>query len=192
MKEGPRRSVDATDCRMFTRCSSSSSPTGVRSRCGSSGPPASWASRRSASTPRRTRDGPWLEHADRTICIGPGPATESYLRIDRIISAAEIANVDAIHPGYGFLAENAHFAEVCRDCHIEFIGPAPRRWACSATRSAAGAWPRRRRRRSSPAARRRSRTPTTPSRSPTRSATRSSSRRRPAAGAAACGSPTTR
>ena len=70
-------------------------------------------------------DGPWLELADRTICIGPGPATESYLRIDRIISAAEIANVDAIHPGYGFLAENAHFAEVCRDCHIEFIGPSP-------------------------------------------------------------------
>lgn len=71
------------------------------------------------------KDGPWLEHADEAICIGPGPASESYLRIDRIISAAEIANVDAIHPGYGFLAENAHFAEVCRDCHIEFIGPSP-------------------------------------------------------------------
>ena len=70
-------------------------------------------------------DGPWLEYADRTFCIGPGPAADSYLRIDRIISAAEIANVDAIHPGYGFLAENAHFAEVCRDCHIEFIGPSP-------------------------------------------------------------------
>jgi acetyl-CoA carboxylase biotin carboxylase subunit len=68
---------------------------------------------------------PWLEFADRTVCIGPGPAVESYLRIDRIISAAEIANVDAIHPGYGFLAENAHFAEVCRECHIEFIGPSP-------------------------------------------------------------------
>jgi acetyl-CoA carboxylase biotin carboxylase subunit len=71
------------------------------------------------------KDGPWLEHADRTICIGDAPAKDSYLRIDRIISAAEIANVDAIHPGYGFLAENAHFAEVCRDCHIEFIGPSP-------------------------------------------------------------------
>lgn len=70
-------------------------------------------------------DGPWLQYADEAICIGPGPASESYLRIDRIISAAEIANVDAIHPGYGFLAENAHFAEVCRDCHIEFIGPSP-------------------------------------------------------------------
>jgi len=71
------------------------------------------------------RHGPWLEYADRTICIGEGPSKESYLRIDRIISAAEIANVDAIHPGYGFLSENAHFAEVCRDCHIEFIGPSP-------------------------------------------------------------------
>ncbi|MCH8823751.1 MAG: acetyl-CoA carboxylase biotin carboxylase subunit [Planctomycetes bacterium] len=70
-------------------------------------------------------DGPWLELADEKVCIGPGPATESYLRIDRIISAAEISNADAIHPGYGFLAENAHFAEVCRDCHIEFIGPSP-------------------------------------------------------------------
>ncbi len=70
-------------------------------------------------------DGPWLKYADEAICIGPGPATESYLRIDRIISAAEVANVDAIHPGYGFLAENAHFAEICRDCHIEFIGPSP-------------------------------------------------------------------
>jgi len=71
------------------------------------------------------RNGPWLEHADQTICIGPGPARDSYLRIDRIISAAELANVDAIHPGYGFLAENSHFAEVCRDCRIEFIGPSP-------------------------------------------------------------------
>ena len=71
------------------------------------------------------KDGPWLEFADQTVCIGPGPARESYLRIDRIISAAELANVDAIHPGYRFLAENAHFAEVCRDCRIEFIGPSP-------------------------------------------------------------------
>lgn len=68
---------------------------------------------------------PWLEHADEAVCIGPPPSKDSYLRIDRIISAAEVANVDAIHPGYGFLAENAHFAEVCRDCHIEFIGPSP-------------------------------------------------------------------
>jgi len=61
--------------------------------------------------------------ADRAICIGPPSPAESYLNIPRIISAAEVANVDAIHPGYGFLAENAHFAEVCRSCNIEFIGP---------------------------------------------------------------------
>ena len=54
------------------------------------------------------------------------PAAESYLRIDRIISAAEITDVDAIHPGYGFLSENAHFAEVCDSCNIRFIGPSPR------------------------------------------------------------------
>src|SRR5438046_6971353 len=69
------------------------------------------------------RDAPYLALADEAICIGPGPAAESYLNIPRIISAAEIANVEAIHPGYGFLSENAHFAEVCRSCKIEFIGP---------------------------------------------------------------------
>ncbi len=61
--------------------------------------------------------------ADEAICIGPGPSSESYLRADRIISAAEIANVDAIHPGYGFLSENADFAEKCESCNIRFIGP---------------------------------------------------------------------
>jgi acetyl-CoA carboxylase biotin carboxylase subunit len=71
------------------------------------------------------RGAPWLRYAEEAVCIGGGPASESYLRIDRIISAAEITNVDAIHPGYGFLAENSHFAEVCRDCRIEFIGPSP-------------------------------------------------------------------
>jgi len=70
-------------------------------------------------------DGPWLELADQKVCIGEGASSESYLRIDRIISAAEMTDAEAIHPGYGFLAENAHFAEVCRDCHIEFIGPSP-------------------------------------------------------------------
>ena len=61
--------------------------------------------------------------ADEAICIGRGPSSESYLKIDRIISAAEIADVDAIHPGYGFLSENAHFADVCESCNIRFIGP---------------------------------------------------------------------
>src|SRR5712691_4066414 len=69
------------------------------------------------------RDAPYLALADEAICIGPAPPAESYLNIPRIISAAEIANVEAIHPGYGFLSENSHFAEVCRSCKIEFIGP---------------------------------------------------------------------
>jgi acetyl-CoA carboxylase, biotin carboxylase subunit len=69
------------------------------------------------------RDAPYLKVADEAICIGPAPAAESYLNIPRIISAAEIADVEAIHPGYGFLSENPHFAEVCRSCKIEFIGP---------------------------------------------------------------------
>jgi len=65
----------------------------------------------------------YLELADEAWCIGPAPATDSYLLINNIISAAEIGNVQAVHPGYGFLAENAHFAKICRDCNIEFIGP---------------------------------------------------------------------
>jgi len=69
------------------------------------------------------RDASYLHLADERICIGDAPSAESYLNIPRIIAAAEIGDVDAIHPGYGFLAENAHFAEVCRDCKIEFIGP---------------------------------------------------------------------
>ncbi|MBI1372915.1 MAG: acetyl-CoA carboxylase biotin carboxylase subunit [Phycisphaera sp.] len=69
------------------------------------------------------RHAPYVRLADRAICIGPAPAKQSYLKTDAIISAAEVANVDAIHPGYGFLAENANFAEMCRDCQIEFIGP---------------------------------------------------------------------
>jgi acetyl-CoA carboxylase biotin carboxylase subunit len=71
------------------------------------------------------KDAPYLRLADRTVCIGPGPAKESYLNIARIIAAAEVADVDAIHPGYGFLSERAEFSQVCRDCKIEFIGPTP-------------------------------------------------------------------
>ena len=71
------------------------------------------------------RDAPYLNLADEAVCIGPAKAADSYLRIDRVISAAEIGNVQAIHPGYGFLSENAHFAEVCRSCDIGFIGPTP-------------------------------------------------------------------
>jgi len=68
-------------------------------------------------------DAAYLKLADRAICIGKGPPGESYLKMDRIIAAAEVADVEAIHPGYGFLSENSHFAEVCRACKIEFIGP---------------------------------------------------------------------
>ena len=64
-----------------------------------------------------------VQLADEAICIGPASSTESYLRADRILSAAEIGDIDAIHPGYGFLSENAEFAEQCESCNIEFIGP---------------------------------------------------------------------
>ncbi len=67
----------------------------------------------------------YLRQADETICIGPGPSAKSYLSIPAIIAAAEVADADAIHPGYGFLSENEHFAEVCRACKIHFIGPEP-------------------------------------------------------------------
>ena len=71
------------------------------------------------------KDAEYLKLANDAVCIGPASAMESYLNIPRIISAAEITDVEAIHPGYGFLAENSHFAEVCNDCGITFIGPTP-------------------------------------------------------------------
>ncbi len=66
-----------------------------------------------------------VRFADEVVCIGPGPSNKSYLNIPQLISAAEVTNADAIHPGYGFLAENAHFAEICQSCDIQFIGPTP-------------------------------------------------------------------
>ncbi len=71
------------------------------------------------------RGAQYLELADQAICVGPAKSMDSYLRIDRVIAAAELGKADAIHPGYGFLAENAHFNEVCRSCNFEFIGPSP-------------------------------------------------------------------
>lgn len=71
------------------------------------------------------RDAPYLSLADEAVCIGPADPAQSYRSIPRIISAAEITDVDAIHPGYGFLAENAEFAQICQDCGIAFIGPSP-------------------------------------------------------------------
>src|SRR5213594_4084686 len=66
-----------------------------------------------------------VKFADEDICIGPPRNADSYLNIGAVIAAAEITDADAIHPGYGFLAESAHFAEVCEACHIRFIGPGP-------------------------------------------------------------------
>src|SRR5689334_25020900 len=66
------------------------------------------------------RDAPYLELADRALCIGKGPSAESYLNRSRLIAAAEVADVQAIHPGYGFLSENPDFAEVCRSSGFEF------------------------------------------------------------------------
>lgn len=63
--------------------------------------------------------------ADHAVCVGPPRSIDSYLKIEHVIGAAELANADAIHPGYGFLAENSHFNDVCRSCDIEFIGPSP-------------------------------------------------------------------
>src|SRR5207237_10220216 len=67
-----------------------------------------------------------VRFADEAVCIGPPPSKESYLNVPAILSAAEITRADAIHPGYGFLSENADFAEVCESCKIRFIGPRPR------------------------------------------------------------------
>lgn len=69
------------------------------------------------------RDSLHVRFADESICIGPPPANQSYLNIPAIISAAEITDAEAIHPGYGFLSENPHFAEICESCNIRFIGP---------------------------------------------------------------------
>ncbi|MCA9141489.1 MAG: acetyl-CoA carboxylase biotin carboxylase subunit [Planctomycetaceae bacterium] len=71
------------------------------------------------------RGSAYLDLADEAYCVGPAKSAQSYLKIDQVISAAEVGNVEAIHPGYGFLAENSHFNEVCRSCKIDFIGPSP-------------------------------------------------------------------
>ena len=72
---------------------------------------------------RADRDAAYLNLAHDAICIGPEAPAQSYLNAAAILSAAELTDVQAIHPGYGFLAENARFAQMCRDCKIEFIGP---------------------------------------------------------------------
>ena len=67
-----------------------------------------------------------VKFADQAVCIGPPPSRGSYLNIPSIISAAEVTGADAVHPGYGFLSENAEFAEVCQKCKLTWIGPPPR------------------------------------------------------------------
>lgn len=79
----------------------------------------------------------YLELADEAYCVGPAKASDSYLKIANVISAAEVGNVQAIHPGYGFLAENAHFNEICRSCKIDFIGPSPEAMARLGDKNAA-------------------------------------------------------
>jgi acetyl-CoA carboxylase biotin carboxylase subunit len=71
------------------------------------------------------RDALHVKFADEDVCIGPPASRESYLNVSAVISAAEITGAEAIHPGYGFMAESAHFAEVCRECGLTFIGPGP-------------------------------------------------------------------
>jgi hypothetical protein len=71
------------------------------------------------------RDSLHVRFADEAVCIGPPPSSESYLNVPRIMAAVEITDADAVHPGYGFLAENASFAEVCKEYGIKFIGPTP-------------------------------------------------------------------
>src|SRR5450631_1583532 len=66
-----------------------------------------------------------VKFADEAVCIGPPPSKESYLNIQSIIAAAEITNADAIHPGYGFLSENARFSKICQEHNIKFIGATP-------------------------------------------------------------------
>src|SRR5690606_37841007 len=71
------------------------------------------------------RDSLHVRFADEAVCIGPPSSRDSYLKMDRIIAAAEVTGADAIHPGYGFLAENAEFSAICEDHHLKFIGPSP-------------------------------------------------------------------
>jgi acetyl-CoA carboxylase biotin carboxylase subunit len=85
------------------------------------------------------RGAQYLQLANEAYCVGPAKASDSYLKIASVISAAEVGNVQAIHPGYGFLAENAHFNEICRSCNIDFIGPSPQAMARLGDKNAARA-----------------------------------------------------
>ena len=66
-----------------------------------------------------------VQYADEAVCIGPAPSKDSYLNMERILSAALVTGADAVHPGFGFLSENSTFARRCQECHITWIGPSP-------------------------------------------------------------------
>src|SRR3990172_4028235 len=80
-----------------------------------------------------------VHHADEAICIGEAPSAKSYLKISNLIAAAEITSADAIHPGYGFLSENANFASICESCGLNFIGPSSQAIALLGDKAAAKA-----------------------------------------------------
>ena len=85
-----------------------------------------WGLRTVAVYSTADRDALHVRFADEAVCIGPPPSRESYLRPDRIIAAVEVTGADAVHPGYGFLAENADFSAICEDHGVIFIGPESR------------------------------------------------------------------
>ena len=99
-------------------------PTAARSRCGSCAPAASWSSRAWSVTSEVDRDGLAARSADRAVVLGPGPATQSYLRDDVVVQAALGTGCDAIHPGYGFLSESPRLAARSREHGLVFVGPA--------------------------------------------------------------------
>ena len=105
----------------------SSSPTAAKSRCASCAPATRSASRRWRCIPPSTATSSTWRMADESVCIGPAPSTESYLNMPAIIAAAEVTDAQAIHPGYGFLSENADFAERVEKSGFVFIGPTRRR-----------------------------------------------------------------
>ena len=97
----------------------------AKSRCASSAPARRWGIKTVAVYSTADRDSLHVRFADEAVCIGPPPSSQSYLNMPALISAAEITNADAIHPGYGFLSENAEFSRICRENGIKFIGASP-------------------------------------------------------------------
>ena len=103
----------------------SSSPTAARSPCAWRGPPARWGSRPRACTPRPTPGRFTSGNVDRAVSLGPGPPSQTYLSIERLLAAARESGSDAVHPGYGFLSENADFARAVGEAGLTWVGPPP-------------------------------------------------------------------